>query len=459
MQTEWVFQNSQTTKPLKLMVNVETNTPQEKIFSNVLKNSRKIKQWIKQEEPNNHIAVLCGSGPSLADTVEDIRSWRMKGAHIFAMNGATRYLHEQGIIPDYQIIMDAQPQSIELIGPAKQYLFASQVDPILFQKVPDAILWQASHGEIMPDEQKGFPEHPEGYTIIGGGASVGNTSLILLYAMGYRNMQIYGMDSSHREGKGHVVHQAINDGDPCSYAEFNGKQYLCSLTMKLQAENFMPRARALKEGGCSIHVHGTGLLPDMFNAFNVYMPEVEKYERMYNLPAYRKFSPGEQLVDRFIEKVNPIGRVIDFGCGTGRAGLRMKWAGLDPLLIDFTDNSRDLEAYVLPFRQHDLTKPLPEKANYGFCTDVMEHIPPSDVEKVITNIMESAKTVFFQICTAKDSMGDLIGQELHLTVENHDWWKTMFRTLGYSVTWEGRVDEQHESLFVVTQNINHLMES
>ena len=47
--------------------------------------------------------------------------------------------------------------------------------------------------------------------------------------------------------------------------------------------------------------------------------------------------------------------------------------------------------------QDYLTKPIKHRAAYGYCTDVMEHIPTDDVAAVIENIMASAEKVFFLI--------------------------------------------------------------
>jgi hypothetical protein len=59
--------------------------------------------------------------------------------------------------------------------------------------------------------------------------------------------------------------------------------------------------------------------------------------------------------------------------------------------------------------------------------------------------MASAEQVFFLISTINDSLGEIIGCELHLTVRPHAWWKTMFDK--YQVTNEQELDIA--SLFIV----------
>lgn len=432
--------------PLVLPVHVVCNTSDEEIYSNIRKNSHtNCKDWVKAEPEHNGVAILCGSGPSLADTLEDIRQKQASGGKVFAMNGAAKFLHDNGIMPDYQVMIDAREQTADLIGPAKEHLFASQVHPKCFKVKPDARLWHLQVGNI----ENEFPEYEGAYCLIGGAASVGNTATCLAYAMGYRNLQIYGYDSSHRDTKGHAFAQPMNDGDPCAHVVFNGKDYVSSLTMKLQAEKFQETARALQESGCHIDVHGSGLLPDMWNTPVEKLSEQEKYARMWRYDAYRTVSPGEECVNEFLLLCNPDGLVIDFGCGTGRAGVKIHEYGCSVVLLDFTENSRDESAKHLPFWQHDLLNPVVHKAKHGYCTDVMEHIAPENVDTVIRNIMESARTTFFQISTVPDFMGAVINQQLHLTVRPHEWWNDRFVHLGYDVSFDR--NDGISSIFIVNR--------
>jgi len=423
-------QNPGADQPLVLPIQVICNTSDEALFSNIEINSRRPGKWVDGQEAHDGIAVLCGSGPSLADNLDNIRIWREAGAKIFAMNGAAKFLDDNGILADYQVIIDAREETAQLVGPAKEHLFGSQVHPACWDRAPNARVWHLQIAEI----EDHFPEYEDSYCLIGGAASVGNTATCLAYALGYRQLEIYGYDSSHRNGKGHAFAQPMNDGDPSCWVKFGGKDYLTSLTMKLQAEKFQDTARELMFLGCQVHVHGSGLLPEMFNAPK--LSEEEKYRLMWDHPEYRIMSPGENVASTFVQLCRPTGKVIDFGCGTGRGSLAIrKESECELLLVDFTTNSRDPAAQDLPFLQADISAPMDIKGDYGFCTDVMEHIPPELVEKTIQNIMAATPCAFFQISLIPDNLGGLIGHPLHLSVHPFQWWVDLFARLGFCVLW------------------------
>jgi hypothetical protein len=176
----------------------------------------------------------------------------------------------------------------------------------------------------------------------------------------------------------------------------------------------------------------------------------ELYERCWGLEdnSYRINSPGEKVVGTFLECAEPYATqtLIDWGCGTGRAGYKLyKENDLNVTLVDFAGNCLDkniaeecIDNENLRFVKHDLSEPIdPEKisvpSEFGYCADVLEHIPESSIDLVLENILENSRHVFFQISCQEDHFGmhdeirgDKTRERLHVCVHPYLWWLQKF---------------------------------
>lgn len=164
--------------------------------------------------------------------------------------------------------------------------------------------------------------------------------------------------------------------------------------------------------------------------------EQAKYERMWGHEQYRRIAPGEQAAHHFLGVAKPRSgsTIIDFGCGTGRGAFMIALLGqnhhLKVKLLDFADNCLDddvrgaleSQSHVLSFHHADLSQPIEHVEEYGYCTDVMEHIPPEQVDTVLKNVLRAARHVYLQISCTEDACGALIGEPLHLSVHEPNWW-------------------------------------
>jgi hypothetical protein len=86
--------------------------------------------------------------------------------------------------------------------------------------------------------------------------------------------------------------------------------------------------------------------------------------------------------------------------------------------------------------------------DYGFCCDVMEHIPPEYTMLVAERILSACDVAWMQIALQPDEFGAAIGKTLHLTVQPFKWWRDRLRLLGNVI--EAR-DLCSTALFVVTR--------
>jgi hypothetical protein len=202
-----------------------------------------------------------------------------------------------------------------------------------------------------------------------------------------------------------------------------------------------------------------GSAPEVRVEPNKWLAEREKYQKMWAHPEYRVVAPGEGIASKFLEVARPKqgSEVIDFGSGTGRGALMLALlGGLQVHMLDFAENCLDedvrnaltTQAHVLKFTQHDLNKPVPFTAEYGYCTDVLEHIPPDFMHAVIVHILRAAKHVFFQISCVDDVCGALIGEPLHLSVHPYQWWHDLFAKYGCVMHWS--VDNGDSCMFYLS---------
>jgi len=410
-----------------MQIEVTCNTEDEVLIANVRQNSQLVPRWVKSLPAHDGHAVIVGGGPSAADYLPSIQQRIAHGQTVFALNGAGRFLSQNGILPDYQVILDARPENITLLSPAKEHLLSSQCHPTLLTAVSNVTLWHP----CMEGVDDCLPDHDDAYALIGGGTVVGLSAMCLAYTLGYRNLHLYGYDSSHREDAGHAYAQPMNAADPVCKVTLGGKTFTASLAMAAQAERFPEVCNNLIDLGCTITVDADGLIMAVLEEMKREpepITEDEKYRQMWALPAYRDMSPGEGFAAEFVKlaEIGPRTSVIDFGCGTGRGGKAIRdLTGCQVLLTDFAANCLDA-GNRLPFVVSDLAEPMSLKADVGYCTDVMEHIPPEQVRDVIENIMACVKSCFFKIALFPDNMGALIGHPLHLSVFPAHIWAAFF---------------------------------
>jgi SAM-dependent methyltransferase len=164
----------------------------------------------------------------------------------------------------------------------------------------------------------------------------------------------------------------------------------------------------------------------------LYQAEKLKYERIHAVPGYSQ-GPGASYVSTFAKHINPGESVIDFGCGTGDAGFILADLGHPVRLVDIV---KDPLRYDLPFLQaslHELPPDL-DRADWGFCCDVMEHLPEEWIQAALAGMKARVNKIFFTICGSPDGWGHHIGETLHLTVKPYEWWRERIMKFWPSVT-------------------------
>ena len=210
--------------------------------------------------------AIVGGGPSLATMLPKLRAFR---GPIMAAGSVHDYLLEQGIQPDYCVVMDPDPLMAAYLkrdGGRCKYLVASHVAPhVLFALEGKAVYLFGAGGTF---ELKDFDPLP---VVMVGGRTVGTRAMGVALGLGYTQMHLFGMDSCLDQQAVHAYEipedaefdQAIRDSARTVYC--NGRTFKCASYMLGQATDFQ-RFMGVWGDQVGVEVHGDGLLAEIMKA-------------------------------------------------------------------------------------------------------------------------------------------------------------------------------------------------
>lgn len=148
--------------------------------------------------------------------------------------------------------------------------------------------------------------------------------------------------------------------------------------------------------------------------------EDEKYSWLYS-QGYPKGDP-EKLVGFF--SIPNESKVIDLGCGLGSLSrIFPNYTGVDVSEFVVEKCKKDNRGIYHHLSLHTLDPLYEEKYDCAINADVMEHIPPEEVDSVLESISKiNAKRFVFAISTRPSGILDKDGGNLHLTIWDKDKW-------------------------------------
>lgn len=211
--------------------------------------------------PTEKTLLIVGGGPSLKDDLVDI-AFMKQYSIIWALNGAFKYLIDNGIQPDGHIILDARQENIEFVPDATEaaLLYSAQCHPDVLDKGTKAgrlILWIPA----IPSVLDILRQKEKRAAIVSGGSSVGIKAFVLAQAFGFKNIHLFGYDSSYREDENHAYPQTLNGGERIVDITVNDQKFRCAPWMATQVEEFKHSLPNFLNKGMIFSVHGSGLLP------------------------------------------------------------------------------------------------------------------------------------------------------------------------------------------------------
>lgn len=262
--------------------------------------------------------IIAGGGPSIKDTVKDIRRQLKlsKRTKIVAVNKTHDWLISLGIKPDFGVMIDPKPWVAEYMTPTKgvTYLLGAKCDPKVFERFkghPNVYHWHP----IETVEELDTLRHRSDYLAVPGQSTVGLRCDPLFYELGFRDMEFHGLDCSKVGKNGHAYEKitpATDMRDVDITLDFNDKRrkYVGTDHMARQLGEFKAMLEMYDEMEKSgmrqptnIRVAGDGALPfwaavsygihvnETYNENPALMPgpEIESYDALDRIVSSMSF--------------------------------------------------------------------------------------------------------------------------------------------------------------------------
>jgi hypothetical protein len=253
---------------IEAVLDVVGNTEPDILLGNVQRSVKRSLPWFDFDKSPQGSVCLVGGGPSLVDTIDQLKIRHQNGAKVWAMNGSYDHLIGQGIISDVMVMLDARPENVRFVQNPQQlttFYITSQCDDSIFDALEGykVVLVHANTPGVyeLLEHEKARPVH-----LMGGFTTVGILSLILAKLQGFERIFLFGMDSSYRDGEHHVYKQESNDNERVIDAMINDVTYKCAPWMAQQVTDFQNVVAGFDD--VTIEVCGDGLLHQMAKALS-----------------------------------------------------------------------------------------------------------------------------------------------------------------------------------------------
>jgi hypothetical protein len=221
---------------------------------------------LNESDPRSGALIIAAGGPSLVDTMGEIKSQIKEGGLVMCMNEVVHFLVPKGIriwaaahFGPLDVTTDCIGQPHEKV----KYFIASMCPPSSFNCLEgfDVTLWHAaSGGEV---ESVLYDSGVKNSLLISSGSTIALRCLFLGWALGFRKFHLHGVDSSFE--KAASVHAYPSVSDCSGRLEFpvflNDEEFFTNPEMAAQALSFIDVSAKIRTLGGDLSVHGSGLIP------------------------------------------------------------------------------------------------------------------------------------------------------------------------------------------------------
>lgn len=243
-------------------------------FDQVKAAAVRIKKRMEPAEKHRKRAILACYGPSLKHTIVKLKEEAAEiDSTVVSVSGAHDFLIANGLAPAMHVECD--PRAHKALNIARSidgvaYYIASCCHSDLFDRLEgaDVRLWHVQTTE----HYKGLTELGESpQTIISGGGSVGLRAIPLLYALGYRDFSIYGMDCSFADDGAQWAGKHAGKAHDAVPVQCGNRIFQSSPILLTYATNMFEIVQ--RAGDATFSFHGDGLLQSMAALYANQVPQ------------------------------------------------------------------------------------------------------------------------------------------------------------------------------------------
>jgi len=211
--------------------------------------------FTRRPEVSGYLTIAC-YGPSLTDTYRDLCK------PILSVSGAHDFLIGKGVIPQYHVEADPRAHKAEMLTLANdqtEYLIASCCHPAVFEalKGRNVKIWHCNNG---PESEEWAAVNGGMVPCVGGGSTVGLRAMQIGHLLGFRAIELHGMDSSFANGKQWAGAHSGKRKEVVT-VEVKGRKFLTSPLMIQAAREAVQFWRTTD---VKLKVCGSGLFKTMF---------------------------------------------------------------------------------------------------------------------------------------------------------------------------------------------------
>lgn len=216
-------------------------------------------QWPPYEES----VLIVGSGLSTVPLLGEIKA-RAATCAVMALKGAHDWLIDNGVVPTYAVASDPQESRHDCFKNLNDdtiYLLASQMHPATwpYMRGRKVVMWHSEQGADHKDREgwKGVP-------LVFGGSTTGLRGITLAYLLGFRSLELYGIDSCVQDGIYKLDGTPLREADAEIDVFVGERKFRTSLSMVPQVTQLRDVLALLP--GIKVEAHGDGYFQEHLKA-------------------------------------------------------------------------------------------------------------------------------------------------------------------------------------------------